>query len=270
MDLFVRECGPSSGPPIVFLHGGRLSGWSWRPVVERLPGFHCLVPDLPQFGRSADKGPFAMSAAAEAVADVIRSRAGMAHVVGYSLGAQVGLQLLATQPGLVARAVLCGAMVNRWPVARPARALAGRCARAAGFRRLINRSFAARDAPVPVTDVDDYLEDLALSSDVALAHIVMASVGFTRPEGLSESAVPTLLLSGTEETLLVRRTAGVLAKSMPYGIRADATGMRHDWPLRCPGLFAATVAGWLAGGVLPAEIRPARGGRVRRLGRSRR
>ena len=48
VDLFVRESGPVGAPSIVFLHGGRLSGWSWEPVVERIQGYHCLVPDLPQ------------------------------------------------------------------------------------------------------------------------------------------------------------------------------------------------------------------------------
>ena len=111
MDLFVRESGPVGAPTIVFLHGAYTSGWFWEPVVERMQQqYRCLVPDLPHYGKSFEQGPFEMGRAATAVAELIRSRAGTgrAHVVGLSLGAQVGVQLLATEPKLVDRAVLCG------------------------------------------------------------------------------------------------------------------------------------------------------------------
>ncbi len=61
-----------------------------------------------------------MGRAATAVAELIRSRVGTGrvHVVINSLGAQVGVQLLATEPELVDRAVLCGTIVNAMPVVR--------------------------------------------------------------------------------------------------------------------------------------------------------
>ena len=76
MNLFVREFGPVGAPAIIFLHGGTMSGWSWEPVVQRMQGYHCLVPDLTGFGKSFEQGPFEMDRAADAVAEVIRSRVG--------------------------------------------------------------------------------------------------------------------------------------------------------------------------------------------------
>src|ERR1700751_4069593 len=114
MDLLVRESGPTGAPTIVFLHGGTMSGWCWQPVVERMQQYRCLVPDLPQFGKSFQQGPFEMGRSADAMAELIRSRvsAGRAHVVGFSLGAQVGVQLLASNSRLVDLAVLCGTVIN--------------------------------------------------------------------------------------------------------------------------------------------------------------
>ena len=114
MGLFARESGPAEAPTIVFLHGAEHSGRSWQPVVERLPQYRCLFPDLPQHGESLQEGPFDIDRAATAVAELIRSHAGTGrvHLVGHSLGAQVGAQLLATEPGLIDRAVLCGAVIN--------------------------------------------------------------------------------------------------------------------------------------------------------------
>ncbi|WP_217155077.1 alpha/beta fold hydrolase [[Mycobacterium] fortunisiensis] len=256
MALFVREYGPAVAPAVIFLHGGHLSGWSWQPVVDRMPQYRCLVPDLPQYGKSFELGPFDMSRAADAVAELIRFHVGTghAHVVGYSLGAQVGLQLLATEPKLVDRAVLCGTLVNTLPGVRLAQRLLGTMARVPWFQQMVNRRWNAREVGVPAANLDDYHEDVRLSSGPQLAHVVVASAGFTIPERLDESDTPTLFLSGANERPFVRRWAATLAHRMPNGVDGAAAGMHHDWPLRCPDLFSRTASGWLSNTTLPPEI----------------
>ena len=256
MDLFVRESGPVEAPAIVFLHGGDMSGWSWEPVVERMPQYRCLVPDLPQFGKSFQQGPFEMGRAATAVAELIRSRVGIgvAHVVGFSLGAQVGVQLLATEPKLVDRAVLCGTLINTMPYVRLTRLLLGLLAGNKWYRGAVFRRRNARDTGIPSAKIDDYREDVRLITGPQFANIVEASAGFTLPEGLDKSDSPALFLTGAQEMQLVRRTAAALAQRMPNGVDRVASGMVHDWPVRYPELFSRTVDGWLSGTALPPEI----------------
>ena len=256
MDLFVRESGPVGAPAIVFLHGGDMSGWSWQPVVERMQQYRCLVPDLPQFGKSFQQGPFEMGRAATAVAQLIRCRVGtgLAHLVGFSLGAQVGVQLLATEPKLVDRAVLCGTIINTMPYVRLTRLLLGMLARNKWYRGAVNRHRNARHAGIPSANIDDYREDVRLITGPQFANIVEASAGFTLPEGLDKSDTPALFLTGAKETPLLRRTAAVLAQRMPNGVDRVASGMVHDWPLRYPDLFSRTVDGWLTDTAMPSEI----------------
>ena len=178
VDLFVRESGPAGAPAIVFLHGGLMSGWTWDSVVGRMQEYHCLVPDLPQYGKSFQQGPFDIGRAADAVAELIRTRvqAGRAHLVGLSLGAQVGVRLLATEPQLIDRAVLAGTFVNTMPAVRLTRRLAGLAARTPLFRwLLITRHWDARHA----AQNQGYRDDARLNSGAQLAHITMASAGFT-------------------------------------------------------------------------------------------
>jgi pimeloyl-ACP methyl ester carboxylesterase len=256
VDLFVRESGPAGAPTIVFLHGGRMSGWSWEPVVERMHGYRCLVPDLPQYGKSFQQGPFEIAGATDAVAELIRSRvgAGQAHVVGFSLGAQVGVQLLATEPKLVDRAVLCGTMVNVLPCVRLTQLLVGLVARVSWPRWLLIRRRKARPAGIPAARIDEYQADMRLITGRQVADIVVASAGFTLPEGLDASDSPTLFVTGAEEMRLARRWAAALARRMPNGVDRVAIGMRHDWPLQYPDLFSRTVVGWLTDTALPPEI----------------
>src|SRR5271156_1115227 len=253
MDLFVRESGPVGAPAIVFLHGGELSSQSWQPVVERMQRYRCLVPDLPQHGKSFQQGPFEMGAAATAVAELIRTRVGTGrvHVVGHSLGAQVGVQLLATTPELVDRAVLCGTIVDAMPVVRLTAPLLGVVA---WIQRSVTIRRKARLVGVPSAKVDVYREDVRLMPPAQMAHLVEASAGFTIPEGLDKSDSATLFLTGSSEMRLIRRSAAALAQRMRNGVGGVAIGMDHDWPLRYPELFSRTLDGWLSGTVLPPEI----------------
>lgn len=251
--LFVRESGSAHGPTIIFLHGGLLSGWTWEPVVERMQQYRCLVPDLPQYGKSFHQGPFDMGRAANAVAEVIRTRVaiGRAHLVGFSLGAQVGVQLLATEPHLVDRAVLTSTFVNTLPAAQLLPRVARLLARNAWFRwAVINRFWDEHLA----AENPDYREDSQLNAGAHLAAIAGASAGFTPPRTLEKAGAATLFVTGTNELWLVRRSAATLAQSMPNGANRVATGMDHDWPLTNPELFCQTVTAWLCRAPLPSEI----------------
>jgi len=256
MDLFVRESGPVGAPAIVFLHGAYTSGWYWEPVVERMQQYHCLVPDLPHYGRSFEQGPFEMGRAAAAVAELIRSRVdtGRAHVVGLSLGAQVGVQLLATEPKLVDRAVLCGTAINRVPLVPLTRRLLSLPARNSMYRGIVRRYRHAWQAKVAAAHVDEYREDVRLITSGQLADVIMASAGFRLPEELHQSDSPTLFVAGARELPFVRRWAAALAQQMPNGVDRVAVGMPHDGPTRYPDLFSRTVDGWLTDSALPPEI----------------
>jgi pimeloyl-ACP methyl ester carboxylesterase len=257
MELFARESGPAGAPTIVFLHGAEHSGRSWQPVLKHLPQYHCLFPDLPQHGESLHDGPFDIDRAACSVADLIRSRAGTrrVHLVGHSLGAQVGAQLLATEPDIIDRAMLCGAIVNTLPGVWLTRRLLGALAS-------ITRSFEIshsnqENAPlmgVQAVEVDDGPKGARRMSADQLSEIVVASAGFTLPESLDKSDSPTLFLTGAWEFPFVRRSAAALKRQTPNGFDGVARGMGHDWPLRYPGIFARTVDGWLSGTGLPGQI----------------
>jgi pimeloyl-ACP methyl ester carboxylesterase len=256
MDLFVRESGPVGAPAVVFLHGAYTSGWYWEPVVERMQQYHCLVPDLPHYGKSFEQGPFEMGRAAAAVADLIRSRVdiGRANLVGLSLGAQVGVQLLATEPKLVDRAVLCGTIINRVPFVPLTRRLLALPARNSMYRWMVRRYRNAWQSKVPPAHREDYREDIRLITSGQLADVTMASSGFTLPEELDQSDSPALFVTGGKELPVVRRWAAALAQQMPNGIDRVATGMPHDWPTRFPDLFARTLDCWFTDSALPPEI----------------
>lgn len=114
MDLYFKETGKNNKETIVFLHAGMSSGWMWDKHLETLNDYHCLVPDLPEHGKSVDIKPFTMKSAAEKVIDLIKEKAHnrKAHIVGLSLGSQTAVQILSMNPEVVDHAIISGTGVR--------------------------------------------------------------------------------------------------------------------------------------------------------------
>jgi len=269
MPLHFVEYGPAGAPTIVFLHGGGGAGWMWRPQVEALKEeYHLLVPDLPEQGESTDAGSFTMAGAAAQVADLIRSRGtgGRAHVVGLSEGAQVGLQLLASEPSVVDHAVLSSAIV---------RALPGGGLTSEGALRWAYRSTIApfrnvawwirlnmrSAAGVP----DEYYEDFANSfrtlSESGFADLMLANQRFRLPAGLEQATAPTLAVVGAHEYAAMKGSAADIAAALPnaravqvHHPRKRSLAQEHNWNLVEPGLFTETVRAWVRDEPLPREL----------------
>ncbi|HQA24146.1 MAG TPA: alpha/beta hydrolase, partial [Rhodoglobus sp.] len=99
------------GSTLVFLHGGNVAGWMWGQQVPAFADHHVLVPDYPGFGASNDEPWISIAATADAVAELIATTGGPAHVVGLSLGSSVALELAARHPEQVSSLFLASAQV---------------------------------------------------------------------------------------------------------------------------------------------------------------
>lgn len=99
------------GEPVLFIHGVRNSGWTWRGVIGELSRhFACYVVDLPGFDRS-DIPPrqYSMDDFAEAMVDVMDATGlEQTNIIGEHTGAVLGVLLAAKYPERVKKLVLDG------------------------------------------------------------------------------------------------------------------------------------------------------------------
>lgn len=109
----IEVTGRRDGSPLVFLHGAGANRAMWKPQVERLSDeFLCIAVDLPGHGMNRATR-FTLRGGVEQVADAIdQYAAGLATLVGLSLGAYVGIATAATHPARVAGLVSSGAGVE--------------------------------------------------------------------------------------------------------------------------------------------------------------
>ena len=267
--LSFQAFGNENEKTILFLHGGGVAGWTWDPVVARMADFHCLVPDLPEHGRSMDIRPFTMQLAANLAADLVRQQAhgGKAVVVGLSEGAQTVVQMLASAPEVIERAVVSSAVLLPVPSLRW---LNSPRLQAWMFRISIppfrNNEWWMRlnmkySAAIPDEFFPQYKANFQLMNESQFVNLLQANEQFRLPANLDKVNVPTLVISGKREYGVMKESARMLAAALPDARamlldlgRGSSMRKEHNWAMNAPDLFAQTVRSFIQGGQLPVEL----------------
>ena len=112
--LHVQYAGNPEGPNLLLLHGGGVAGWMWRGQLDAFSGYRLVIPDLPGHGGSLGTPFTTIEDAAKRMSELLDGAHHMT-LVGFSLGAQIAVQILAERPGLVSRALVVSASTE--PVA---------------------------------------------------------------------------------------------------------------------------------------------------------
>jgi 2-succinyl-6-hydroxy-2,4-cyclohexadiene-1-carboxylate synthase len=274
MPWTVRVAG--RGQPVLFLHGFSGSGLSWAGVAGLGERFRAIVPDLPGHGGTGWEGtgaaPRGGSAAGgppidsrarcsvERTADdlaVIARRLGAArfHLVGYSLGARIGLRLAIAHPAAVDRLVLVAPSAGiAEPAARAERLTAdterARLAVVGGIEAFANRWEAepvlAGEAALP--EAVRARQQAIRRSNAPLglaASLVQAGQGAMEPlQGrLGEVRAPTLVIAGTDDP--ARARAEEVAAGIPRARLSLVPRAGHAPHLARPDRFHALVFDFL-------------------------
>lgn len=267
--LYVRENGPVDAPTLVFLHGGGGAGWMWTPQIDALSAnYHCLIPDLPEHGQSMGVGPFTIADAAQRVAHLIATRAHdqRAHLIGLSLGAQVGVALLALAPEYLHSALISSALLRPLPGASmysnsallrwTFKLSVAPLQRSAWYARLNMR----QSAGVPDIYFPQFREEFQRLTADSFAHVMVENMKFRLPQNLSQVTTRTLVVVGRKEYKAMHQSACDLIKALPNakGVLVDVghrTAENHNWNLTDPALFTQTVRAFIEERHLPEELK---------------
>ena len=254
VEMHYRESNQDSAETVVFLHGGNVAGWMWEPQLAALADYHCLVPDLPGFGRSRDMEWRSMANAAGQVAELIRTKAhgGKAHLVGLSLGAVLGCHVAGEHPDTVRSAFLSGGpLIPPGPGIRLLMGIQLRLWDYGWFWSATGRGYglAGEDLAVFVDTA------LGISKDNRGRILAEASCPFPA-EILGKISAPTLYVAGEKDLKLLRDSLAVAAHHVPDARTALVPGMHHQWNIEDIGLFNRSLGAWLEGMNLSAELWP--------------
>lgn len=254
--LYVEKSGNPSGPTIIFLHAIGTSGWMWQEQVELLTNFNCVVPDLPGHGKSNHVPWHSFSDTARLVTNLIQAHAssGKAHIVGLSLGAYVGMQLLSESQAVTERVILSGLNVLPLPNKRVMFLMGYLIA------PLMKMGLTARMNASALNIPEDQFEAYRrISKQISMRAFLKASEdagNFKMPDNIDTIETPTLIVAGEKEHALILESQKALVKTMLNAQAYIAPDVGHGWSGESPELFAQMVRAWTQEQPLPDQLQP--------------
>ncbi len=235
--IFYLQRGPTSGLPLLFVHGAAGHATLWGQVLRMLPDANCIILDLPGHGRS--EGPScrtvpANSAAVEELLDVLHLPP--AVLIGHSLGGAIVLDLALRRPELIRALVLISAS-GYLPI-EPA--LLQQVLADAGRARqwMVEASYGPAAAPATI---ELALQRLAEVPDAVLLDDIQAGASYDPRARLAEIRRPTLVLCGTEDHLTPLSAVRALAQRIPHARFEPVQGAGHLLPVEQPVAVASAI-----------------------------
>jgi pimeloyl-ACP methyl ester carboxylesterase len=224
--LFVVECGPESGPPVLLLHGWGASIYLFAAQLTALgaAGYRAVAPDLRGHGRSAKPsgpGQYAPASFLDDATQVLDALSiERAAVVGQSMGGAIAIELALRFPHRVAALALINPIgIERTILPRVGRLFGRPLATTASpvmvrrwmIRRILRHLVYAEPGRPTARDVDEYW---APSADPGWGPAVYAALReFAwepyRAEQLASLNVPTLAILGRSDRVIRHRITAV-------------------------------------------------------------
>jgi len=202
MKLFVDHRGNHGKNIVVFLHGGGVSGWMWEKQANHFEkDYNLLIPDLPGHGRSGHIPFESIAGAAEQIIRIIQAHAGEGAditVIGFSLGAQILVQMLVMKPDLIRCAIISSALVRPIPIAKRLVKPTVRMT----MPLIANKKFALLQAKQLYLDgeyFERYYQDSITMKPQNLVRVMQENMSFAIPSGFERCSARILVLVGAQE-----------------------------------------------------------------------
>ena len=246
MQKYYMEYGNKEGPLLVFIHGGGVGGWMWDKQIAYFKEYHCLVPTLQGHGDRSDETTFSIRGNAIEIMDLIEQKKDEkdVHIIGFSIGAQICLDMLSLAPNLIKSAVINSAAVLPMKFAIPLIAPTIKLT----FPLIKNKSFAKAQAKQLYMDgeyFDTYYKDSLKMKQSTLIEILKENMSFSLPTNFSECTTEVLVTAGEKEKGIMKKSVKRIVESnercQPYII----PGIGHGFPVGQPVLFNRVVETWI-------------------------
>lgn len=253
--MFIEKFSNKHGPLLLFLHGGGVSSWMWKEQVEYFTDYHVITVDLPEQGKSKHTEPFSIESSARQIISLIEQLANGRRVivVGFSLGAQVLVQMLSMKSSLIDDAIINSALVKpnklMQKMVRPSVKLSAPLMRSRLFARLQAKTLFINEEMF-----ETYFEETSTMKVETLVRILEENMSFSLPEGFAKAKANILVTVGAKEKGMMKESAKLLVANNRHSVGVVIPNVGHGLPLINPPLFNELVESFLEGRPLPQNV----------------
>ena len=238
-----------SGPWLVLLHGFPLDRRIWIESAQSLgKKFHVLALDLPGFGESGPIESMTMRSLAETVHDFVSSKTSDPFILGgLSMGGYVAQEYAKHFPKTLSGLLL----TNTKSAADTDNAKRGReemaeLARVEGSRPVADQMYPKMITPLTIRTQPEIAQRVQTIMNACPPATIQQACFAMRDRddytaALSTYAFPTLIVTGTEDSIARPAIAEEMRKPLPHGELSILADAAHLSPLEQPEAFASVV-----------------------------
>lgn len=241
-----KEFGQEHATALVFIHGGGVGGWMWDGQTEYFASkYHCIVVDMIDYDNQEAGAHFTIASAADQIIALLDSIAKNKQkiVVGFSLGAQVLVAMLAKKPNLINYAMINSALVKPLPFARELVSSMSFMLPLVKLR--VFSDLQAKTLYVNSKHLDIYYKENRQMSKATFVDIMSENMSFRIPESFKNTSSNMLVTVGKKErkTMIDSAKSIVNANSNARLVVIENAG--HGLPLADPVRFNTMLEEWL-------------------------
>ena len=234
-------------PTLLLVHGFPLDHTLWDPQVESLRDVaRVLAPDLPGFGTSAaPRTTMTMDDYADALAVTIDEPS---VICGLSMGGYVALAFVAKHPDKVRGLILCNTRAGADDEkGREGRRASEKKVQDAGVPELANGMLPKMLTPKAPDELRSSVQAMMARqpADGVIAALRGMAARPDRTPMLSSIRVPTLILTGRDDTLIPPSESEAMARAIPGSRLVIIDGAAHLSNLEARVAFDAAVREFL-------------------------
>jgi pimeloyl-ACP methyl ester carboxylesterase len=253
LTVFYEAYGNKNAPLIVFLHGGGVSGWMWDKQVKHFSEYHCIVPNIQINGNCS---PFSIHRYAEEMVDLIREKANgrCITIVGFSLGAQIALEITSLAPELISYAFINSALVRPMPVTKiiikPTIKLTSWLTKNRWFSKL-----QAKELYIDEVYFEQYYKDTKHMKSKSIINMLEENLSYKLSTNFRNCNVKLLVTVGEMEKQIMKKSLTKILESNAEAKGVVIPNVGHGFSFAYPHLFNQTIEAWINDRDLPNELR---------------
>jgi len=216
--MIFKEFGNKNMPVIIFIHGGGLSWWSWKPQIEVLQkNYRIITPIIDGHGDACDTTFVSIQESAEQVIKYIKENCNgkIFALCGLSIGAQIIVEILSKECDITENAVIESALV--YPIKMITALTVPMYNICYGLIK--KRWFAklqAKTLNVPVELFETYYQESSRMTKEILINFTISNGSYSMPSTFCNTKAKTLIIVGEKELSVMKKSASLLHETINY------------------------------------------------------